>query len=307
LNKGGRPIKEGLDFMRIDVHMDTDDKIALIEEDAGDAAFGVVIKLLMQIYSTNGYYYPWTDREEMLFCKKRNVSRELCKIVVESALKWRLFDPGMFEEYGILTSRGIQKRYFFAARSRAKIEIDKKLLLLDVGDYISEDKILLAEGFYPPQNLPQEGNYPTQNPHRTEQQITGQNSTEQNTSDAAEKDIPYLPLAKHLAERITDNDENYFRGKDRQRIESVWATDIRLLVERDGRDKKVVESVIDWCQGNDFWKANILSASKLRKKFPTLLLQMNRKQPTNGGPRASPEEWEKSDPEEYYKNEEIEF
>ena len=78
MKAGGRPLKDGLDFIRLDVYMDSDDKVALIEMDVGDAAFGVLIKLLMQIYS-RGYFSAWTEREEMLFCRSRRVNPALCR------------------------------------------------------------------------------------------------------------------------------------------------------------------------------------------------------------------------------------
>lgn len=54
-----------------------------------------------------------------------------------------------------------------------------------------------------------------------------------------------------------------------------WAKDIDGIIRLDGRDPPQVEEVIKWCQQDPFWKANILSAAKLRKKFPQLLHKMN--------------------------------
>lgn len=60
-----------------------------------------------------------------------------------------------------------------------------------------------------------------------------------------------------------------------------WAKDIDKLMRLDGRSADEVEAVIRWCQTpGGFWVPNILSGSKLREKFPTLLLQS--KQSANG-------------------------
>ncbi len=83
----------------------------------------------------------------------------------------------------------------------------------------------------------------------------------------------YLPQAERLANKIIHNDPKHFGNKNRAKITTGWADDIRKLVEIDGRDIATVEAVIDWCQDDDFWKANILSGAKLRKQFTTLLLQ----------------------------------
>lgn len=55
-----------------------------------------------------------------------------------------------------------------------------------------------------------------------------------------------------------------------------WANEIRLMVNRDDRSEDSISSVIEWSQNNDFWRANILSAKKLREKYDTLYLQMHR-------------------------------
>lgn len=57
---------------------------------------------------------------------------------------------------------------------------------------------------------------------------------------------------------------------------SNWRNDIRLLLA-DGYDRDQIEKVINWCQADEFWKSNILSAKKLREKIGTLILQMGRK------------------------------
>ena len=302
MNKGGRPLKEGLDFMRIDVHMDADDKIGLVEMDCGDASFGVLIKLLMTIYS-NGYYYPWTAREEKLFCKRRNVDPTLCEAVVEAALKWRFFDPDLHKKYGILTSRGIQKRYFFAVKNRACIYTDPKLLLIPLSDYISDDKTRVSVAETPRGMELQEGETPY---------ITAQNITEQHTyvedelnqgeteSNPGPGPPPYQEQAGMLADLMEGNDPMLFKNKNRTKTIDKWAHDIRLLIDRDGRAVETVEKVIRWSQADAFWKTNILSGAKLRDKFPQLLLKME--QGSNGGPRDGKESFEGVDPEEYYRD-----
>lgn len=49
---------------------------------------------------------------------------------------------------------------------------------------------------------------------------------------------------------------------------------MRLLLDRDKATSEQVAYVIRWSQHNQFWKANILSASKLREKFPQLVAKI---------------------------------
>lgn len=49
---------------------------------------------------------------------------------------------------------------------------------------------------------------------------------------------------------------------------------IRLLLDRDRYSLDQIRYVIGWCQHDNFWKSNILSAKKLREKFPQLVARI---------------------------------
>jgi hypothetical protein len=49
-----------------------------------------------------------------------------------------------------------------------------------------------------------------------------------------------------------------------------WLDSMRLLIDADEREPREVAQVLRWCQGDDFWKGNILSADKFRKQYPKL-------------------------------------
>ena len=124
-----RPLQTGLNYFPLDVSIDQDDKLALIESDFGIEGFAVVIKLLMKIY-TEGYFYHWGEKEQKLFSRKIGVEVSLVTAVVDAGLRWGLFSQTCFDEYGLLTSRGIQKRYFEAVSRRKDVQVVKEYLLL---------------------------------------------------------------------------------------------------------------------------------------------------------------------------------
>lgn len=66
-------------------------------------------------------------------------------------------------------------------------------------------------------------------------------------------------------------------GVKRPTVTERWRAEMRRLVDRDGYDAGTVEAVIRWATADHFWRPNILSAPKLREKFPTLLLRMREK------------------------------
>ena len=126
-----RPTKEGIDYFPLDVKMD--DTIALIEAEHGIVGFAIVIKLFQKIYS-EGYFYFWTEKEQLLFSKIVSVDRNTLVSIVSDAIKWGLFNQELYEKYQILTSKGIQKRYFSIIYKRANIEVLKEYLLMSVED-----------------------------------------------------------------------------------------------------------------------------------------------------------------------------
>jgi hypothetical protein len=57
-----------------------------------------------------------------------------------------------------------------------------------------------------------------------------------------------------------------------------WCIEIDRMIRIDKRDTLNIEKVIEFSQGDTFWKSNILSAKKLREKFDTLFIQMKSRQ-----------------------------
>jgi hypothetical protein len=82
----------------------------------------------------------------------------------------------------------------------------------------------------------------------------------------------HMELAQFLLEKIRENKPDY---KD-PNLES-WADTFRLMMEADNRSTDIIRQVIVWCQKDDFWRCNILSAGKLREKFDALELKMNQR------------------------------
>jgi len=124
-----RPLQTGLTYFPLDVTFDQDDKIALIEADFGIEGFAVTVKLLMKIYS-EGYVYHWGEKEQKLFARRVGIDVTLVTAVVDAGLRWGLFSQRLFDDYGILTSRGIQKRYFEAVSRRKDVHVVREYLLL---------------------------------------------------------------------------------------------------------------------------------------------------------------------------------
>ncbi len=125
-----RPVKQGLDYFPLDVNLD--DKMELLEAECGLTGFAIIIKLFQKIYR-EGYFINWNEDDQLLFARKINSELITVNSVINTAIKRGIFNKEMFEKYEILTSKGIQKRYFEICRQlkRKGVEIDKNYLLIN--------------------------------------------------------------------------------------------------------------------------------------------------------------------------------
>lgn len=127
-----RPKKQGLDYFPLDVNVDN--KIEILESEYGILGFGFIVRLFQKIYA-NGYYLEWNEYSPILLKKEIGLEREKINEFIEFCLEINIFDKKLYSEYNILTSRGIQKRYFTVCKRRKEIELIKEYLLVKPEEY----------------------------------------------------------------------------------------------------------------------------------------------------------------------------
>lgn len=133
-------MKSGIDYFSLDVSLD--DKFELIEAEFGLTGFAVVVKLFQKIYGTCGYYCEYTNEVALLFAKRIGMGGSVVSEIVTASIRRGIFDKDLFDKYQILTSRGIQKRYFEAVSRRSKIIVKNSYLLVNVTQFIKNADIL---------------------------------------------------------------------------------------------------------------------------------------------------------------------
>jgi hypothetical protein len=133
-----RTTKEGLDFFKLSVDFFVNDKIRLIEAEFGWKGSAIAIRLLCKIYKED-FYYQWGDDQCLLFSKAigDGVAPSLVNEVVKGLVKRGFFNKALFDSFKILTSKGIQNRFFDAVVRYKKVCVISEYLLVDVSKMIN--------------------------------------------------------------------------------------------------------------------------------------------------------------------------
>lgn len=125
-----RPKEEGLKYFPFDIDFFNDEKIEAISGEFGIKGEIATIKLLCAVYR-NGYFIEWNEMLKMKLLKNLpGVSLDLLEQIINRLVKWEFFDKNLFDSVKILTSHGVQKRYFEAIRRRRQSK-DYPYILID--------------------------------------------------------------------------------------------------------------------------------------------------------------------------------
>lgn len=131
----GKP-KKRIDYAGWSVDIFSNDvKIDKLLDAQGWVGFGIYFYLCQMAFGGEGYYYEWGYDLCASTARKMGggVGAGTVKETVDYCLQIGLFDKGLFDGWGVLTSRGIQKSYLVVLKSKNRkgTEIYKEYWLLD--------------------------------------------------------------------------------------------------------------------------------------------------------------------------------
>lgn len=134
----GKP-KKRIDYAGWSVDIFSNDtKIDKLLDAQGWVGFGIYFYLCQMAFGGEGYYYEWCYDLCASTARKMGggVGAGTVKETVDYCLQIGLFDKGLFDRWGVLTSRGIQKSYLVVLKSKNRkgAEITKEFWLLDTSD-----------------------------------------------------------------------------------------------------------------------------------------------------------------------------
>lgn len=137
----GRQLKQGLDYLTLDVDFFESVKVRKIKKDCGNQSIPILIALLCNIFREEGYYVKYDNDLAFLIAEQFGVSEGAVEDTVRKAVSVEFFDSHMFQNYGILTSHGIQQRYFDAVArlKRKSVKVTGDFLCKNISPGINTD------------------------------------------------------------------------------------------------------------------------------------------------------------------------
>jgi Domain of unknown function (DUF4373) len=139
---------EGLRYMQLDVDVSDNDKIDMLMDKYGHKGFAFWTLIHARIFK-NSYYWEQEDVKVNRFCRKiLRVTRDEYDQMVTYSLEINVFDQGMYKQYNILTSDGIQERYLVITRKWSKVKIITAYILPNVSIYSFQLALYTADGHY---------------------------------------------------------------------------------------------------------------------------------------------------------------
>lgn len=139
-----------MDYWNIDVNIFENKKVRLIRGEFGIKGVYIFLLILNEIYRTSGYYKKW-DRDDCLLMSESSgmagdCSPTLIAEVVSGLVRRSLLDQGVYDRFGVLTSKEIQRRFLrIVGNSRDSIPIVQEYFLLDPSNRKDVTRATLAK------------------------------------------------------------------------------------------------------------------------------------------------------------------
>lgn len=145
----GRP-KKRIDYAGWSVDIFSNEtKIDKLLDAQGWVGFGIYFYLCQMAFGSEGYYYEWCYDLCATTARKMGggVGAGTVKETVDYCLQIGLFDKRLFDGWGVLTSKGIQKSFLLVLKSKNRkgTEIYSELWLLDKNGKDYQDVVFVRK------------------------------------------------------------------------------------------------------------------------------------------------------------------
>ncbi len=249
-----RPTRQGVDYFPLDVYLDNKVKFLIIK--FGLEGLGAIVTIFQEIYA-NGYWCKWGEDEKLIFTHENNIEIDKLNNIVDEALKRDIFDIELFEKHGILTSRGIQKRYKEIVSRRKDVEIVTEYLLVEnnfgVNTVIEPTECIHDVDMMSAEYMPDDIKSTQSKVNRKESRVKEEKSKE----EEAKKPVPYKKLLEiyhntlpELPKVIKLNDSR--RKAIKSRIAEYSLKDIESVFKKTSESDFLTGKSKDWSANFDW-------------------------------------------------------
>lgn len=285
-----RPTAKGVEYFPLNVNFINDLKVRKLLLSCGAEAIAVLIYLLSTIYKDEGYYVEIHEDEIDLIALDVNVTSEFVLEVINKACEVRFFDVNLYNNFNILTSKGIQERYLKITERRKNSVVITQFNLINVNNNSVNVNINSINVDNNPVNVYKSTQSKVKESKEKKSKIKSLSNdsvknvylTETEKRDCMNKKIYELYLngvgqiSPTIKERLDDLVELYgiehvivainttieSGGSSIKYVETVAASNLKKKVNDNGTNKRRPRtgtteatdgSEIDWSQGNTEW------------------------------------------------------
>lgn len=289
----GKPRKR-IDYAGWSVDIFSNDpKIDKLLDAQGWIGFGIYFYLCQMAFGSEGYFYEWCYDLCATTARKMGggVGAGTVKETVDYCLQIGLFDKGLFDRWGVLTSRGIQKSYLVVLKSKNRkgTEIIEEYWLLDTSNekdyqgvvFVRKNNQLLGEN---DDSLAVNTHSLGENGNSLGQKKSKVKSSKEDISSVATPAEP-KPATVVFTEGsfeircvdilIGSCLKTFPNSKVPQTLaeKQKWAIEIDRMKRLDGRTEADIMQALNYAITDTFWQGNIRSTKKFREKFETLIVR----------------------------------
>lgn len=293
----GKPRKR-IDYAGWSVDIFSNDpKIDKLLDAQGWNGFGVYFYLCQMAFGSDGYFYEWCYDLCATTARKMGggVGAGTVKETVDYCLHIGLFDKGLFDRWGVLTSRGIQKSYLVVLKSKNRkgTQIIEEYWLLDTSNekdyqgvvFVRKNSQLLRED---DDSLTANVDSLGENDDSLGQKKSKVKSSKEDISSVATPAKPKQATVVFqedsfeikCVDKIIDSCLKTFPYSKVPRTcteKQKWAIEIERMKRLDGRSEADIRQALNYAITDTFWQGNIRSAKKFREKFETLIVRSQEK------------------------------
>jgi hypothetical protein len=139
-----RKVEAGIEYFPMNADIIHNPKIKLVVAEFGSrTTWAVLLPLYCKIYREKGYWIDWADEDSKMLFAQDDCKLELSTVneVVQGCIRRSLFDKGVFDVFGVLTSDRIQSNYYEATARRKKVEFVEEFMVKNNDVNVKRDNV----------------------------------------------------------------------------------------------------------------------------------------------------------------------